>query len=108
MLTEQLALAIATVFTEAAIYINIVAQPASLQLDDRSLLAEWKSAYQRGYVKQASLVVVGGLLGLVAYSSAFGVAARSRRPARELALHNLRDRADQQTPHGYTAGGRYG
>jgi hypothetical protein len=42
---------------------------ARLQLDDRSLLAEWKPAYQRGYMMQASLAVVGGLFGLVSYLS---------------------------------------
>jgi Domain of unknown function (DUF1772) len=41
-----------------------------LQLDNRSLLVEWKAAYKRGYAMQASLAVGGGLFGIVAYSSA--------------------------------------
>jgi hypothetical protein len=35
------------------------------------LLAEWELAYRRGDVMQASLAIVGGFFGLVAFLSIF-------------------------------------
>ena len=62
-----LALTVAALFTGAASYVSFVEHPARAMLDDRAQLEEWKPAYARGAVMQASLAAIGFGLGAAAW-----------------------------------------
>ena len=67
MLIGLLALVVAALFTGAAFYVNFAEQPARLELKDRPLLTEWKTAYKRGFAMQAPLAMLGFVLGGIAW-----------------------------------------
>ncbi len=93
MLAGELALVVAAVFTGAAVYINVAEHPARLMLADGPLLAQWKPSYKRGFAMQASLAIVGCLLGLLAW-------LLTRDWGCQLAVHAGRDHARQQKADG--------
>jgi hypothetical protein len=67
MIAGQLTLLVGALFAGAAVYVSVAEHPAREQLDDRAQLVQWKPAYKRGFVMQASLAVLGFLLGVWAW-----------------------------------------
>lgn len=64
MLTGQIALIIAALFTGAALAISIAEHPARLALDDEDALRQWRASYKRAKPMQAALALAGGALAL--------------------------------------------
>jgi hypothetical protein len=63
----SLALAFAAAFSGAALYINLVEQPARLALDDEAMLDEWTPSDHRGVALLAGLALASAVLGLLQY-----------------------------------------
>jgi len=66
MLIQGLAILAMALFTGAALYVSVVEQPARLTLPIEIAIAEWRPSYRRATVMQASLAVLGTLLGIAA------------------------------------------
>ena len=67
MTPGSLALALAAAFFGAALYVNLVEQPARLALDDEVILNEWTPSDRRGVALILGLSLLSAALGLVAY-----------------------------------------
>jgi Domain of unknown function (DUF1772) len=67
MFAAYIALTMAALFSGAAFYVTFAEQPARLQLDNASLLTEWKLSYRRGFAMQASLAMAGFVSGMAAW-----------------------------------------
>lgn len=67
MIFGILALAVAAIFAGAAFYVSFAEHPARVMLEDKPQLQQWKPSYERGALMQASLAVIGFLLGVAAW-----------------------------------------
>lgn len=72
MLLQALAILTTALFTGAAVYVSLVEQPARLACPIDVAIAEWRPSYRRATVMQASLAVLGTLLGIAAGISSGG------------------------------------
>ena len=62
------AFAAASAFLGAALYINLVEQPARLKLDARSMVREWVPSNRRGLILLATLALVSAILAYVDFA----------------------------------------
>jgi hypothetical protein len=67
MLPEILATAACGLFAGAALYINLVEQPARMSCGITLAVTEWRPSYKRGTVMQASLAIVGSVSAFSAW-----------------------------------------
>jgi hypothetical protein len=63
-----LAVSCCGLFAGAALYINLVEHPARMSCGAELALREWAPSYKRAAVMQASLAVLGGVAGALAWA----------------------------------------
>ena len=99
MFSGLIALAFAAAFAGAAVYVNIVEQPARLALDDQALLSEWGPSDRRGVALLAAFALAAAVAGFAAYFEIAGRALGFRGADHhiELALRLFRHGAAQQS-----------
>ncbi|AGK59829.1 hypothetical protein HYPDE_40803 [Hyphomicrobium denitrificans 1NES1] len=61
----EFALFAAAMFAGAALYVSFAEHPARLELDDGPALVDWQMSYPRGAMMQATLALVGSVLGVL-------------------------------------------
>ena len=93
MRPDLFAFATACAFFGAALYVNIVEQPARLALDARSIVREWMPSNRRGFVMLAVLAIISALSGLcgIRRHRRCALADRRHNHTGELALRLFRD-----------------
>jgi hypothetical protein len=67
MQTGLFAFGVASAFLGAAVYVNIVEQPARLALGPHAMIREWAPSNRRGSILLATLSVIASILALVHY-----------------------------------------
>jgi hypothetical protein len=64
---DLIAFAAACAFIGAALYVNVVEQPARLSLEPRAMVREWIASNRRGFILMAVLAVISALSGYASY-----------------------------------------
>ncbi len=70
---QFLAVLASAIFAGAAIYINVAEHPARMGCDTKTAVTVWAPSYQRAYVMQASLAVIGFVCGIVVWLLSGGI-----------------------------------
>jgi len=67
VIPEIIATLVSGIFAGAAVYVNLVEQPARLSCGVELAVRQWRPSYKRGTMMQAPLAVVGCLAALISW-----------------------------------------
>lgn len=67
IIPEILTTLVTGIFAGAALYVNLVEQPARLSCGIKPAVTQWRPSYKRGTVMQAPLAVMGSLLAFLSW-----------------------------------------